>query len=434
MRMDTALSLDLTAARDLGVAVLAGLAVGIEREWSGHAAGPEARFAGARTFLLLGLVGGMAGWLSGGGLLLAGAVLLAGSAALVVAAYVMAARRGESHIDGTTEVAALTVLALGAAAGLGFPLLTSAAASVMVLALVEKTRIHALVARIGAHELRAALQFSVLALVILPLLPAGPYGPYDSIRPRALWAVVLLLSGINFVGYIARRAVGETRGFGITGMLGGIFSSTAVTLAFGRQSRKEPQLASALALGVVGASTIVMPRVLIVSAAINPTVALGALPYLLPALVVGAGVAAYALRGTTGTGPAKAGKPEHPGVPPGQNPLGLSAAIKMALAFQIALLAVPYVQNLWGSAGVFSSAVFVGLVDMDALAVAMARLGTDPASAALAARAIAVGALASVLFKLAVILVVSTRALRLRAGLGLLALAAALLFGFWIVG
>lgn len=433
--MDTALALNLTAARDLGAAVLAGLAVGIEREWSGHAAGPEARFAGARTFLLLGLVGGMAGWLSGGGLLLAGAVLLAGAAALVVAAYVMAARRGESHIDGTTEVAALTVLALGAAAGLGFPLLTSAAASVMVLALVEKTRIHALVARIGAREMSAALQFSVLALVILPLLPAGPYGPYDSIRPRALWAVVLLLSGISFAGYIARRAVGATRGYGITGMLGGIVSSTAVTLSFGRKSRDEPALASALALGVVGAGTIVVPRVLVVSAAINPAVSLAAAPYLLPALVVGAGIIAFAITRPRG-GEGRGGKQssEHAGAGEPQNPLGLSAAIKMALGFQVALLAVPFVQKLWGSAGVLSSAVFVGLVDMDALAVSMARLGTDPASAALAARAIAVGAVASVLFKLAVILVVGSRALRLRAGLGLVALAAALVLGFWIAG
>ena len=432
--MDPGLTLDLAAARDLGVAALAGLAVGIEREWSGHASGPEARFAGARTFLLLGLVGGMAGWLSRGGLTLAAATLLAGAAALVVAAYVMASRRGDAHIDGTTEVAALAVLALGAAAGLGFPLLTSAAASVMVLALAEKTRIHTLVSRIGAREMSATLQFAVLALVLLPLLPTGPYGPYDAIRPRALWAVVLLLSGISFAGYIARRAVGETRGYGITGMLGGIVSSTAVTLSFGRQSRVEPGLGAALALGVVTASTIVVPRVLVVSAAVNPAVSLAAAPYLLPALAVGAGIIAVAFARSRRNGEGKGRPPEQQGTTSTQNPLGLSAAIKMALGFQLALLAIPWVQGLWGSAGVLSSAVFVGIVDMDALAISLARLGTTPEATALAARGIAVGALTSTLFKLAVAVVVGARGFRLRVTAGLLALTAALALGFWIAG
>src|SRR5689334_2080792 len=126
------LTLGLEAARNLGVAALAGLAVGIEREWSGHAAGPTARFAGARTFLLLGTLGGLAGWLASGELVLLAALMLAGGTALTVVAYAMAARRSPGDVEGTTEVAALVVLALGTVAGLGFPLLTSAAVAVMV--------------------------------------------------------------------------------------------------------------------------------------------------------------------------------------------------------------------------------------------------------------------------------------------------------------
>ena len=153
--------------------------------------------------LLLGLLGGIAGWLIGGGLVVAGALLVAAGGALTVAAYVMAARAGGDSIEGTTEVAALMVLALGLVAGLGFPLLTSAVASVMVLALVEKTRIHGAIRRLGETEFTAALQFAVLALVILPILPEGPYGPFESIRPRALWTAVLLFSALNFAGYLA---------------------------------------------------------------------------------------------------------------------------------------------------------------------------------------------------------------------------------------
>lgn len=420
--MTLALGLDL--ARNLGVAALAGLAVGIEREWSGHATGPAARFAGARTFLLLGLLGGLAGWLATGGLLTLAALLLAGGIALTVAAYIMAARRTPADIDGTTEAAALAVLALGAVAGLGFPLLTSAAVSVILLVLVEKSRIQHLVGRIGEREMGAALQFAVLALVILPLLPVGPYGPFDSIRPRALWAVVLLFSGLSFAGYLARRAVGATRGYAVTGLLGGVVSSTAVTLGFARHSRSEPALSSGLALGVMGASTMVLPRVLLLGAVLNPAVAWASLGYLGPALLVGGTIVALTLLRA----------PRQPENHPAEvrSPLGLWSAIKMAVGFQIVLLLVPLAQKMWGTPGVMGSAVIVGISDMDALTLSMTRLADSPASVALAARALGVGALASTLFKLGLALALGSGPFRRRVAVGLAALGTACALGLWL--
>ncbi len=420
------LTLSLEVARNLSVAALAGLAVGIEREWSGHASGPAARFAGARTFFLIGLLGGLAGWLTTGGLAALAALLLAGGIALTVAAYAMAARRSPADIEGTTEVAALVVLALGAVAGLGFPLLTSAAVAVIVLALVEKSRIQQLVRRIGEREMTAALQFAVLALVILPLLPEGPYGPFDSIRPRALWAVVLLFSGLSFAGYLARRAVGATRGYAVTGLLGGIVSSTAVTLTFARHSRAEPALSPALALGVVGASTVVLPRVLLVGAMLNPAFAVASLAYLLPALLVGAAVVAITVLR----------RPSHPPDHPTdlRSPLGLWSAIKMAVAFQAVLLLVPFAQQLWGTPGVLTSAVIVGITDMDALTLSMARLASSPTSLPIAAQALAVGALASALFKLSLALALGAAPFRRRAASGIAAVAAACALGLWLAG
>ena len=420
------LTLGLDVAGDLSVAALAGLAVGIEREWSGHAAGPTARFAGARTFLLLGTLGGLAGWLATGDLLLLAGVVLAGGIALTVVAYAMAARRSPGDVEGTTEVAALVVLALGAVAGLGFPLLTSAAASVIVLALVEKSRIQQLVRRIGEREMGAALQFAVLALVILPLLPEGPYGPFDSIRPRALWTVVLLFSGLSFAGYLARRAVGATRGYAVTGLLGGVVSSTAVTLSFARHSRTEPGLSSALALGVVGAGTVVLPRVLLVGAVLNPAFAVASLWYLLPALLVGGGVVALAL----------VRRPPQPldHAAEMRSPLGLWSAIKMAVGFQVVLLLIPLAQQLWGTPGVLTSAVIVGISDMDALAFSMARLAASPTSLPLAAKALAVGALASALFKVCLALALGAAPFRRQAAAGLGTVAAACALGLWLVG
>src|SRR5882672_4540514 len=154
---------ELDIALRLAVAALAGLAVGIEREWSGHATGPRARFAGARTFLLLGFVGGMAGWLLTLNLDAAATVLLAGAALLAVAAYIIASRAGGEAVDGTTEAAVLAVLAVAVMAGLGHRQLAAGAAAVMVVVLREKGAIHRFVTRIGDVEMRAALQFAVLA-------------------------------------------------------------------------------------------------------------------------------------------------------------------------------------------------------------------------------------------------------------------------------
>jgi uncharacterized membrane protein (DUF4010 family) len=155
----------------LVIAALGGTAVGVERQWSGHAQGEAARFAGVRTFTLLGLLGGLAGWLWQAGFTLPATVLVAGAAALTVAAYVA---RMRSDVDGTTEVAALVVIAAGVVAGAGIHRLASGVIAVTTLLLVEKSRLHAMVARLDDIGLRAAARFGVMALVVLPLLPEGP--------------------------------------------------------------------------------------------------------------------------------------------------------------------------------------------------------------------------------------------------------------------
>ena len=162
----------LDVATRLGVAALGGLAVGIEREWSARARARPARFAGVRTFLLLGLLGGLGATLSELAGPAVGLVIVAAAAALVVGAYIVTARGG-GDVDGTTEVSALVVLAAGALAGTGRLALASALSALTALVLVEKGRIHALVHRLQSETLEAAARFAVLALVVLPLCPRG---------------------------------------------------------------------------------------------------------------------------------------------------------------------------------------------------------------------------------------------------------------------
>src|SRR5262245_10447257 len=198
------------------------MAIGLERQWSGHASGPRARFGGLRTFTLLGALAGISGSLAAAdreGLAL---VLLAAAASLVVMAYVAASR---TDVDATTEASGLVVLAAGVLAGLGRLQLASAIVAVTTLLLAEKTRIHAIAARIDDESLRAALRFGVMAIVLLPLLPEGPFGPWGSVRPRALWMLVLLCSGLSFAAYLARRLAGNAHGYPLAGMLGGMISS-----------------------------------------------------------------------------------------------------------------------------------------------------------------------------------------------------------------
>lgn len=116
--------------------------------------------------------------------------------------------RSRQDVDGTTEAAALVVLAAGVLAGIGSLRIASGIVAILTLLLVEKSRLHALVQRIDDVGLRSGARFAVMALVILPLLPEGPYGPLGGVRPRELWALVLFFSGLSFAGYIARRAVG----------------------------------------------------------------------------------------------------------------------------------------------------------------------------------------------------------------------------------
>ncbi|HEX5818710.1 MAG TPA: DUF4010 domain-containing protein [Gemmatimonadales bacterium] len=415
----------LEAATSLGVAGLVGLAVGIEREWSGHATGPGARFAGVRTFLLLGLLGGVAGLLTRHGQPAIGLVLLAAGATLTVTAYAVTARRDVPEaVDGTTEAAALVVLALATSAGLGHLRVAAGVAALVVLALREKSTIQRFVRRIGGIELRAAFQFAVLALVLLPLLPEGPFGPLGGVRPRELWVVVLLVSGLNFLGMLAQRMVGRTRGSALAGALGGLVSSTAVSLAFSRESREPDAAPTPLALGVIGACTMLLPRLFVLTLVLEPALAPRLVPYFVPPLLVGVAFLARGLRSSPDG--------DHRQERLTRSPLRLGSAILMAVGFQATLMIMALAQGRFGASGVLASAAFLGLTDMDALTYSMTRLAAAPDLTGTAALAMAIGVVANTTLKLALVLVLGAGAYRRHAGLGLLAMGLASGVGIWL--
>jgi uncharacterized membrane protein (DUF4010 family) len=393
------------------VATLGGAAIGVEREWSGHASGPHARFGGIRTFTLLGALGGIAGWLSISGLLPLAVVVLAASSAIVVVGYIAASR---TSVDATTEVAAIVVLAAGTLSGAGHLVPGSALITATALLLVEKTWLHALVSSIDDQSLRASVRFAAMACVILPLLPPGPYGPYDVVKPRELWVLVLFFSALSFVGWMLKRVIGPSQGVILSGLLGGIVSSTSVTLTFARESRESEAARVPLAAGVVGASTVMLLRVAIACVVLNRPLAAALLPYIAAAFVIGAVITLIAWRTNT----------------PSDNldgldsPLRIGSALQMAALFQVVLLVTAIVKSRWGSGALVATSAIVGLTDLDALTLSLARggMGDDVQATTVA---LVTGILSNTLLKLVVAGTVGRGRFRLMAAgaLGVVALA-----------
>jgi uncharacterized membrane protein (DUF4010 family) len=409
----------LQIAIRLAVGAMGGLAVGVEREWSGRAEGERPRFAGVRTFLLIGMLGSLSAVFIESNLITAGASILAGCVLLIVIAYAASAYRGDR--ESTTEFAALLVTASGTLAGTGQLAMASALNVFVALVLMEKTRIHSFVFRIQSEDLSAGLRFAVLALVVLPVLPSGPFGPEPGIRPRELWALVLLFSGLSFAGLLARRAVGEGSGYVVAGLLGGLISSTLVTLNFARESRTDTKAGRALALGVIAACTILPVRVMVLTMILNRQIALASIPYL--AVAFAAGLLFLFLARTDNNSDSKWVSPK--------NPLRLFSAIQMVLAFQLALFVFHWVRQTFGTAGTLLSSALVGLTDVDTLIFMIGKqVNLDPQ---LAATALVIGVIANTVLKLILAIVIGKGTFRKIAAIGLSLLAISLTVSLLIV-
>jgi uncharacterized membrane protein (DUF4010 family) len=234
--------------------------------------------------------------------------------------------------------------------------------------------------------------------------------------------LVLFFTGLSFGGYLARRIFGAQQGYPLAGLLGGLVSSTNVTFTFARLSRQARGLSRPLAVGVIAACTVLFPRVLIATAVLSPAVARTLLPYLAPPLAIGILALVLWWRPT-----ADAGDPaETP-----SNPLQIRPALQMAALFQAVLFAVDAARRVFGESGLLVSGAMLGLTDVDALTISMARLPAAGIAPAVAAHAIAIGVLANCILKLGLTMVYGTPAFRRVTGgaLAMMALAIAAALG-----
>ena len=160
--------------------------------------------------------------------------------------------------------------ALGAYAVLGHRAVAVALGGTVAVLLHFKAELHGAVNRLGDGDLRAIMQFVLLALVVLPVLPDATFGPYAVFNPREMWLMAVLIVGLSLAGYIALKFFGERAGIVAGGLLGGLISSTATTVSWSRLTRGRPETARAAALVIVIASTVVYGRVLAEIAAVAP--------------------------------------------------------------------------------------------------------------------------------------------------------------------
>lgn len=348
---------------DLGAGLLLGAVLGVERGWASRGDASGMRVAGLRSFALTGLLGALAAvttravgpWAGGLTFL---AVLL-----LVLVSYAITSREA-SDFGITTELALLLAFLLGLLAASGHRGEAAGATVAVALVLGLKRELHGSLLRLERRELLATLQLLAVAVLVLPLLPDRGLGPGGVWNPRKLGLLVLLLAGISYVGWFAVRWLGVARGLTVTSLLGGLTSSTAVTLACARWARARRAPAPVLAAGVLLACAMMGPRVLFEVAVVERSLA-G--PLVLPLLALSAVPVAAALWLL-----ARArGGDEAPELAL-RNPLELEAAVVYGLLLGAILLAVRVVQAWIGPTGVYAVAAISAVVDVDALALGMA--------------------------------------------------------------
>lgn len=383
-----------------GIALALGLMIGIEREREKHT------FAGIRTFPLIAMIGCAGAMLNDLFASWAFVVSFAILAAFVLLSYFLTGSAGAPGI--TTEMASLLAFLFGAMAWWELNELAAALAVVTALLLATKQPLERLSQRIGPQDIMAALQFGVITLIVLPILPDQTYGPLEVINPQEIWRMVVLIAGINLVGYVLIKVLGSQQGIGLAGLLGGLASSTAVALGFARHSREEPHHSPALALGIVVASSIMFIRVLVEAFTVNAAVGRILLVPIASAGGVGLACCTYLWFSQRH----RASKDEGTESVEAHNPFELWPAIQFGLIFGVILLISKAAQKEFGAPGVYVSSIIAGLTDVDAITLSLSNLAGGSISEAVAARGIALAALSNTAVKGAIASSAGSPALR----------------------
>ena len=394
--------------RDLATALFIGALVGTERGWRSDP--KQEALLGLRTFTLVALAGGVSALMAeaaGAPMIFVGG--LAAIVALVIASYWLTVQSHVAEAGLTTEVAAILVFLLGGAVLFVGPEVPVALAIMATLILAMKDKLHSAIHKLGRDDIMAGLKLFFATFIVLPLLPREAIDPWGALKPWSLWWLVILIASISLVGYVAVRWLGQNRGMAITGLFGGLVSSTAVTLSFAKRSKEAPLLSGALAAGVLIAWLTMAGRVLAEVAIVQKSLLA---PLVWP--MVGLGLPAAIVAGFVWWKSSKegnSGADEEPGEEvPLKNPFSLTGAMKFGALFAAVLVAVKLAQAYFPASGIYAVSALAGLTDVDAITLSLAQsVGDGDTSAAMAVRGIILASFANTFVKLGLVLSLGDR-------------------------
>ena len=407
-----------TLFQKAGISLLLGALVGLERERSLE--NSHKLFAGIRTYPLIGLFGFIAALLAHVVSVWLLVALSFGFFALVIVSYVFEAREG--YFGATSEISAMLIFLLGVLVYNELYAIAIGTSVVIALILSLKDALRGMITKVQEEDIFATLKFAIITAIILPVLPNQTMGPLDVLNPRQIWYMVVLIAGISFLGYILVKILGSKKGISLTGLLGGLVSSTAVTLSFSQKSKTVPDLSRTFASAIVLACSIMFPRILVEIAVVNQSLLRFIWPYLLILTLTGVGASLLLLFGS---------KKQATSSVDLHNPFELMSAIKFGAIFAIILFASKAAQIYLGNSGVFLAAAAAGTTDVDAITLSMANLAKSTVSEATAATAIIIAITVNTIVKASIAISLGAVALRrytlpgfgavLVAGLGIIA-------------
>jgi uncharacterized membrane protein (DUF4010 family) len=387
----------LTIFQDLGISLLLGLLVGLQRQ---HVESP---LGGVRTFPLVTIFGTLSALLAanyGGWIVAVGFV---GIIATFVVGKLTTVPRSTEQSGLTTAVALLLMYAVGAYVVQGDWSVAVAIGGATAILLQWKPELHGLASRLSDADFRAIMQFVLFSFVILPVLPDRTFGWYDVLNPREIWLMVVLVVGISLGGYVIWKLLGQKAGVILGGILGGTISSTATTVGFARRTQHAPD-SIRLAVTVILISTAVsLVRVVVEVAVVARdflTDAIVPMAILIAASLLLCVIGWFQVRQTTDS------------MPKQDNPTELKSALFFGFLYAVVLFAVAAAKEQFAHRGIFAVAVFSGLTDMDAITLSTSRLvSAGRLNADSGWRIIIVAAMANMVFKTAIVAVLGHRKL-----------------------
>jgi uncharacterized membrane protein (DUF4010 family) len=369
----------------LAICVLIGILVGTERE---HSKKEGRIFAGIRTFPLISMMGFLSALIASFTSSLVFVVSLFAFIILVIASYIMFALDGKRGV--TTDMAGILVFILGALVYWNFIVFSVAVAVVITALLSLQPQLSAVTKRIVEEDIYATLKFATITLIILPILPDKTFDPLNVLNPRHIWYMVILIAGISFAGYVLIKFSKADKAIPITGLLGGIVSSTAVTLTFSQKSKESLGFERHFATGIILASTVMLPRTLLEAFVLNQglffTLLLPISILLITGIVTSLILWRRSLRQVAESVEVS-------------NPFRLMTAIKFGLIFAVILFISKASLTYLGTNGIYYACILGGLTDVSAVTLSMANLTQSTVTNNIASTGIIMAILANTVVK-----------------------------------